>query len=129
MREVLPDRGEVVSQRREMLVSRWFEEQGKFCLVDLEAVHLLVEEGEAPDYCVRMEQFPSCGAQPCIAGEGLVLFEPSSDGPLRHLEMSPLAEFSLRICESVAEIEGGNGVKNCLEGVGLALARCAGESR
>jgi len=39
-----------------------------------------------------------------------------------------LAEDALRICEGVAEIEGGNSVKNGLEGVGFALARLAGES-
>jgi hypothetical protein len=53
-----------------------------------------------------------------------MLFEPSSDRPLRHLEVCPLAKDSLRICEGVAEIEGGDG----LEGVGLALARFAGEA-
>ena len=68
-----------------MSVHRWFEEQCKFCLVDLETVDLLVEESEAPDYCFRMEQSLSCVTQSCVAGEGLMLFEPPSDRAVGYL--------------------------------------------
>ncbi len=42
--------------------------------------------------------------------------------------MRPLADDSLRICQGMTEIEGGNSVKNRLEGVGFALARFGRES-
>ena len=96
--------------------------------MNLEPVDLLMVQSETADDRVRVEKFLPCGAQPCVGGERLIRLEPSSDRPLRHLKVCPLAEDSLRICQRVAEVERGNSVKNGLEGVGFTLARFGGES-
>lgn len=128
MRKVLSDRSDVVLERREMLVRRWLQQQCELRQVNLEAIHLLMVESEAPNDRLRIETFLSCGAEPGVAGKGLVLFKPSADRPLRHFQMCPLADNPLGIGDWVAEVERGNGLKNRLEGIGLALAGFVRES-
>src|SRR5439155_14363335 len=111
-----------------MSVRRWLQQEREFCQVNLEPVDLLMVKSETADDRVRVEKFLPCGAQPCVGGERLIRFKPSSDRPLGHLKACPLAEDSLRIRQRVAEVERGNSVKNGIEGVGLALARFGGES-
>ena len=47
---------------------------------------------------------------------------------LGHLQMRPCVENALRICERMAEIEGGDGFENGPKRIRFALASVAGES-
>ncbi len=59
---MLPYCGEVIFQRREMLVRRWLQEERKFSHVNLKPVDLLMVQSETADDRVRVEELLPCGA-------------------------------------------------------------------
>ena len=99
MREVLSDAGQVIFERCKGSVNLGIQQKFEFCLVELKAIHLLVEKGDASNDRVWMKDFLAGGAEACVAGERPMFFKPSTNCPLGYLQMCALAKNSLGIGE------------------------------
>jgi len=97
-------------------------------VVYLEAVHLPVFQETAHDDRARIKQLFAGSAETGVGRGTSVGGQPGVDGAIGNIHVEAATEDGSSVGDGVAEIEGGDGIEDELEGIGSILAGCASEA-